>query len=112
MKKSSLLGAISLLTALQFGPANAAQVCLSTHLIDRTKVVDTKTIDFYMRNRSVYRSIMRQPCYGLSFNGFAYVTPIDDICGNLQTIRVLQSGEVCLLGPFKKLEPKAATTPS
>ena len=44
-------------------------------------------------------------CNGLTFNGFAYDTHTSSICDNMQTIRLLDSGEVCTLGAFTKLPP-------
>ena len=84
-------------------PATAAPTCLYSYQIDRTKVVDAKTIDFRMRDGTVYRNVLQHSCTSLPFNGFVYVTRVDQICDNLQSIRVLQSHEVCLLGTFTKM---------
>lgn len=97
---------VSLVLALALGvvtPASAAPTCLYTYQIDRTKVVDAKTIDFRMRNGTVYRNVLRTSCTSLPFYGFVYVTRVDQICDNLQSIRVLQSNQVCLLGAFTKM---------
>jgi hypothetical protein len=91
-------------------PATAAPVCLRTYQIDRTKVVNTQTIDFRMRNGTVYRNVLQHKCTGLPFNGFVYVVQTDEICANLQTIRVLESGDVCVLGAFTKLPTPPART--
>ena len=63
------------------------------------------TLDFRMKNGTVYRNTLRTPCPGLKFNGFVYKTHTGDICENMQTIRVLRSHEVCMLGAFTKLPP-------
>jgi hypothetical protein len=82
-------------------PAAAApQVCLKTELIDTTTVVNPKTVLFRMKDGKVWRSDLRSPCLGLKFNGFVYETHFDEVCGGSQAIRVLRSGEVCVLGPF------------
>ncbi|HTP75348.1 MAG TPA: hypothetical protein VMJ73_00095 [Rhizomicrobium sp.] len=86
-------------------PASATPVCLKTYFIKSTKVIDAKTIDFQMRDGSVYRNNMPASCTGLLFNGFSYRVHADEICDNSQSIRVLRSGEVCLLGAFTKLPP-------
>jgi hypothetical protein len=84
-------------------PATAAPTCLYSYKIDRTKVVDAKTIDFRMRDGTVYRNVLQHSCTSLPFYGFVYVVKADQICDNLQSIRVLQSHEVCLLGTFTKM---------
>ncbi len=78
----------------------AANICLQTDRIDRTTVVNPKTILFRMKDGKVWRSDMRTACLSLKFYGFAYVTHADEICGGEQTIRVLNTDEVCLLGRF------------
>jgi|SRR5689334_9107813 hypothetical protein len=84
-------------------PATAAPTCLYSYQIDRTKVVDAKTIDFRMRDGTVYRNVLQHSCTSLPFYGFVYTVRVDQICDNLQSIRVLQSHEVCLLGAFTKM---------
>lgn len=97
---------LSLALALAVGavsPAAAAPTCLRSYQIDRTKVVDAKTIDFRMRDGTVYRNVLQHSCTSLPFYGFAYVVRVDQICDNLQSIRVLQSNETCLLGKFTRM---------
>ena len=90
-------------------PASAAPVCLRTYMIQDTKIVDARTIDFHMRNGTVYRNALPSPCDGLRFDGFVYRVRADEICDNAQSIRVLRSGQVCLLGAFTKLPPAPKT---
>ncbi len=81
-------------------------VCLRSSWIDHTKAPDDRTILFYMRDHKVWVTHLRSLCPQLSFNGFAYVaTPPDDICGNLQSIRVIRSGAVCMMGPIVPYTP-------
>jgi hypothetical protein len=97
-------------TALCAAPACAqpapANVCLQTIDIDRTSVPDAHTILFHMKDGRIWRNALVGACPELQFNGFEYVSqPDDEICGNLQSIRVLRSGAVCLLGPFTPYAP-------
>jgi hypothetical protein len=97
---------LPLVLALAFSsvvPATAAPTCLYTYQIDRTRVVDQKTIDFRMRDGTVYRNVLRNSCTSLPFNGFVYTVATDQICDNVQSIRVLQSHEVCVLGAFTRM---------
>jgi hypothetical protein len=86
-------------------PAAAAPVCLNSYYIDRTTVVDGKTILFRMKNGAVWRNTLRTTCSGLRFNGFVYTLQTAEICGDLQSIQVLHTGEVCLLGKFSRELP-------
>ena len=108
MRTIQSLGVVFALIAASVMPAVAAPVCLKTYLIDSTKVVDAKTLDFKMTDGRVYRNALRTSCSGLRFNGFVYVTHMDEICDNMQSIRVLETHEVCLLGAFTKLPPPSA----
>ncbi|HEY2034538.1 MAG TPA: hypothetical protein VGH02_12705 [Rhizomicrobium sp.] len=87
--------------------ASHGSVCLRSMDISNTTTPDDKTILFHMRGGKVYRNDLRGTCSGLRFYGFEYTaTPPDDICGNMQIIRVLKTHAVCSLGPFTEV-PKA-----
>jgi hypothetical protein len=94
---------IAATAAFLAGNANAqpAPTCILTHLIDHTKAPDDRTILFYMKDGTVYQSALRNNCPGLRINGFGYVSnPADQLCPNLQSVRVLRSGGVCMMGPL------------
>jgi len=100
MKKIAALIVLLALSA-SVAPALAEPaICLQSRDIDRTTVVNPTTILFRMKDGKVYRSTLRTPYLGLRFNGFVYVTRIDEICGGSQSIRVLNTDQVCLLGRF------------
>jgi Family of unknown function (DUF6491) len=85
-------------------------VCLQSVLIDHTSIPDDNTILFTMRDGKIWKNSLPYSCPGLKIQGgFAYETHIDEICSNLQTIRVLRQGSFCLLGAFTPYEaPKKA----
>ncbi len=88
-------------------------VCLVTYQIDHTTTPDDDTIVFHMTDGKTWTNKLANHCSGLKFNGFAYdVRGPNQICGNLQSIRVLKTGAVCLLGPFTPGEPKPSPTPA
>jgi hypothetical protein len=88
--------------------AAAAPVCLYTYRIENTTVPNAHTIVFHMKDGSVWRNTLRNACPELMFRGFVYVDrgSLYKICANLDTVRVIESGEVCLLGPFTKEAPR------
>jgi hypothetical protein len=110
MKTFLIAGAVALLTATaaQAQPASSGPVCLRSTDIKDTKTPDTRTIIFHMNDGSAYRNDLKNDCPQLNFQGFAYTaTPPDQICGNLQSIRVLRTGSVCMLGAFTKIADAA-----
>jgi hypothetical protein len=99
---------LSCLLVLAIAPAALAQgmVCLQLNAIDHTQVVDDQTILFHMRDRTVYRNVLPAKCAGLKFeDGFSYTTSINQLCSNVEIIRVLRRGTSCGLGAFEKLDP-------
>jgi hypothetical protein len=84
-------------------------VCLKINWIDHTRAPDDKTIVFYMKDHTAWTTHLAGTCPQLSFNGFSYVaTPPEDICGNLQSIRVIRTGAICMMGPFVPFNPPPA----
>ena len=78
--------------------------CVSTGSIDNTRVHDDRTIDFVMRDGTVYRNTLPVSCSPLGFEKrFSYRTTSARLCSS-DTITVLQSGGVgaptCSLGQF------------
>jgi hypothetical protein len=107
--KPVLLGAIVAPLAIGaawaqgIAPATPAPqtICLDTYRIDHTDVPDESTIVFHMRGGKTWVNKLPVRCSGLRFHGFSYVVRgPNEICGNLQSIRVLETGNYCLLGPF------------
>lgn len=109
---AALLAAFGLATFA--GPADAAgarskPVCIRSIDIDHTKVPDSRTILFYMKDGKVWKNTLMNDCVGLKFDGFIYSpTPPGDICDNMQTIRVLRLGTVCMMGAFTPYTPPKA----
>jgi hypothetical protein len=94
-------------------PAPSPRVCLSNQQIQSTRSDDGKTMIFRMRNGQTYINHLRGSCPGLRFNGFIWeLRGIDQICENQQTLRVLRSGEVCMLGKFDMPLPPGAKLPA
>ena len=98
----SALAAAALVAGGLASPALSAPVCLNNTLIDHTHVQDANTILFYMKNGEVYANALKSACPGLNFHGF--VMNIrggnDTICSNQQSITVLETHEVCMMGAF------------
>ncbi len=85
----------------------AERRCVSLTAIARTRIVDDRTILFYMRDGTIYRNDLTHACPGLSREGkFMYRVAAHQLC-NVDTISVLEDygfayvqGPACGLGPF------------
>ena len=81
--------------------------CVNTRRISRTKVVDDRTIIFYMRGTETYVNILPRACNGLRReNRFSYqaqssrLCDIDGIVVLYQMGTTLRAGANCKLGLF------------
>jgi hypothetical protein len=85
-------------------PAEAADVCIHALSVVSTRPnADGTAIFFTMKDRTIWRNELKQPCPDLKFGGFTWTVPgIDVVCDNKQAIRVLQTGQICMLGRFTK----------
>jgi len=102
-------GLVSSLPALA-DEASHKSVCIRSMDIDHTEIPNDTTILFYMHHHKVWKNTLVAPCTTLknSTRGFTYspTTPgSNEICSNLFTIRVNDTGETCLPGEFTPVEP-------
>jgi len=87
-----------------------ANICLNSRDIVSTNSKDGRILVFTMKDGRVLRNHLQGACPDLRFNGFVWVLHgNNDICENMQTLRVLKSGEVCQLGKF---DPPTMKTPA
>lgn len=102
--------AILALTATAASPA-AAKMCVQSRDIVSTDSKDGKLMTFKMRDGSVLVNHLQGICTDLKFEGFTWVLRggNDDICENQQSLKVLSSGQTCLLGKFDVVKAKPVT---
>ena len=115
MKMVLLTGAAALLIACQLIVNQAAMaqpakapICLSTRNIANTSPSpDGTAITFRMTDGSVWRNDLRGRCPDLKWDGFSWTSsdPMERVCANEQTLRLMHTGEVCALGNFTQLQP-------
>lgn len=97
-----LAAVLALQPVLAAAATEDKMVCLSAHEIDNTEVArDGRSILFYMSGHRVWKNILQDQCVTLGpDHGFIYTVTDDEICSNLESIRVIGTGEVCELGEF------------
>jgi hypothetical protein len=103
-----LAAAAAALTMTLATPAQA--LCVSERdIVNTTPSKDGKLLTLKMRDGRVLVNHLQGICSDLRFNGFVWVLRgSNDICENMQSIRVLQSGQTCLLGRFEQGKTPAA----
>jgi hypothetical protein len=97
---------------LLFGCAATAHgplpVCIESNRIDRTEVPDDTQILFHMLDGSIYRARIQGNCSGLHIDtrGFTYepIPGSNEICSNLQTIRLNTYQSVCMIGDISLIK--------
>jgi hypothetical protein len=105
---ATLFTVAALLTSA--GPAVAQgedpkSVCLKADQVDHTKVLNDHQILFYMRGKQVWLNTLAGRCATLPIqDGFAWSSFFPEYCSNVETIRVIRTGEVCKLGEFTPYE--------
>lgn len=105
LKVGALVGAMSFLGF--WAPASAAPACIQTQeILSSTPDRAGASITFKMRNGKVWRNDLQGPCPDLRFYGFAWVLHgTNEVCDDQQAIRVISSGEICVLGKFTDITP-------
>ena len=106
-------GAAAIVALAVSGPARAdheKNVCLWVNRIDHTRVLNDHQILFFETNGKIWQSNLPVPCRTMtSQDGFAWESGIPEICGNVEQISVLRTGEHCLLGAFVPYVPGGAS---
>jgi hypothetical protein len=80
----------------------APPTCLQLRDIQSAKSDDGKIMKFTMRDGRVLYNRLQGVCPTLRFNGFAWNirSGAQEVCERQQSLRVLETGEVCVLGKF------------
>jgi hypothetical protein len=102
------IATIGLLAAATI-PASAANMCVRSRDILSTDSKDGKLLTFKMRDGRVLVNHLQGICSDLRFEGFTWVLRgNEDVCENQQSLKVLRSGQTCLLGKFDVVKDKPA----
>ena len=96
------------ITLAAISPASAANICVRSRDIDSATSKDGRLMTFKMRDGSVLVNHLQGICSDLRFEGFVWELRGGDenICENQQSLKVLRSGQTCLLGKFDTVKAK------
>jgi hypothetical protein len=90
-------------------PTFAAPICVQTRDIVSTHSDDGKLMTFRMRDGRVLVNHLQGICTDLRFNGFVWtIRGPEEVCERQQSLRVLQSGQICTLGKFDLVKDSRA----
>jgi hypothetical protein len=107
-----LLSAVAAAPALADDAAKAPQtvpMCVQLRDIIGTHSDDGKLLTFRMRDGRVLVNHLQGVCSDLRYEGFAWtVYGIEEVCERQQSLRVLRSGQTCVLGKFDVVKDKPA----
>ena len=92
----------SILPAAAQGQSGKLRCIDVKNIRDTVSRDDGRTLSFRLRDGTNIINTLRTPCDGLKFTGFTWATgPNGEICENVQTLRVFDTGEICRLGKFQ-----------
>jgi hypothetical protein len=91
-------------------PALARNMCIDSRDIVSSNSKDGRTMVFKMRDGRTLVNHLRGVCSDLKFNGFVWRLQSGDtqVCENTQSLQVIQSGQICVLGKFDPDQKQAA----
>jgi hypothetical protein len=105
MRRTIWSGTVFAAGMMAFAAPAPAKICINIHdIVHSSPQDDGASLDFVMRDGTVWRNTLQGQCPDLKWNGFVWSTLGDtQVCENGQSLRVIQSGAICLLGKFEKV---------
>jgi hypothetical protein len=109
VKMGNVFVALTFTATTLASPVLAATTCLDIHEIVDTRS-DGKIMEFRMRDGQTYINHLQGSCSTLKYYSFVWtVHGMGQICEYVQSLQVLNTGQVCTLGKF---DPPADRSPS
>ena len=103
----TLIAAMALAAAMA-SPASA-NMCVRPRDILSTDSRDGKLMTFKMKDGRILVNHLQGVCSDLRYEGFAWSVPsTEDICEYQQSLKVLRSGQHCVLGKFDVIKDRRA----
>lgn len=83
-----------------------AKVCLNVNDIQRTEIVDDRTIFFHLYGGKIWRNRLKTVCPMLKVSPYTEKLIGDLVCSNQQFIHLTLTGNDCELGEFTPVAGK------
>jgi hypothetical protein len=100
IEMKAIIAALTLAAIVGASPASA-KICLRIQDIASTHSDDGKLMTFRMRDGQTLVNHLQGTCTDLKFEGFVWtIRGTEMVCENEQSLRVLRSGQICVLGKF------------
>ncbi len=100
-----IIATVALAVAAASPPA--ARMCVQARDIGSTNSKDGKLLTFRMKDGRVLVNHLQGICSDLRYEGFVWtVRGTEDICEDQQSLKVLRSGQTCVLGKFDVVKDK------
>jgi hypothetical protein len=93
-------------SAVAFGQPSETRCIRTTQISEIKRAKDGTFIDFRMSGGKTYRSTLRNKCPGIKSSGIGYQTRGTASLCKGETVRVLKTGGVCILGPFVEVSQR------
>jgi hypothetical protein len=107
----AIIATVALASTL-VSPAWGDNKCVLVRDIISTHSDDGKLMTFRMRDGRVLVNHLQGICTDLRYYGFVWSVPgTEDICEREESLKVLHSGQICILGKFEEVKDKPATSP-
>jgi hypothetical protein len=99
--KRFLIAAAASLGLLGAGAAYAdPQVCIPSWKVTGTRILSRTQILFYTSGKEVWLNTLPHPCSIDNTDGFVWQSSYPQYCDNIETIKVIRTGQSCMLGKF------------
>jgi hypothetical protein len=112
MAKTPFAISAIVVSILALQPARANTCIDVQNIVSSTPNRDGTAINFTMRDGKIWRNDLQGKCPDLRFEGFSWTIPIGtEVCEREQSIRVIQSPQICMLGKFTDVTPSKPKQP-
>jgi hypothetical protein len=103
----TIIVTIAATAALAAASPAIANMCVQVRDIQSATSKDGKLMTFQMKDGRVLVNHLQGVCSDLRYEGFEWtIRGTEDVCENQQSLKVLRSGQTCLLGKFDVVKAK------
>ena len=103
----TIIATIAATIAFAIASPAIANMCVQVRDIQSATSKDGKLMTFQMKDGRVLVNHLQGVCSDLRYEGFEWIVRgTEDVCENQQSLKVLRSGQTCVLGKFDVVKAK------